>query len=89
MPLINKIEKKIAMMKKIIALAANYAYLNNAETTIKSILWHNPVAKIYLFNYDILQEWFININQYVQQFGSAIIEAKFNFDLVKKEKYRF
>ncbi len=86
MLLIDKIEKKIAMMKKGIALAANYAYLNNAETTIKSILWHNPVAKIYLFNYDIPQEWFININQYAQQLGSAIIDEKFNSDLVKKER---
>ena len=41
-------------MMKTIALAANYAYINNIETTIKSIIYHNRVVKIYVFNYDIL-----------------------------------
>ena len=66
-----------------IVLSANYGYLDKAETTIKSILYHNPHVKIYLFNYDIPQEWFININQYTKQFGSQIIDAKFNPDLVR------
>lgn len=68
---------------KAIALAANYAYLDKAETTIKSIIYNNKDVKIYLFNYDIPQEWFININQYVNQIGSEIIDEKFNPNLVK------
>lgn len=63
---------------KTIALGADYNFLNNAETTIKSILWHNREVKIYLFNFDIPQEWFVRVNQYINQFGSKIIDAKFD-----------
>jgi lipopolysaccharide biosynthesis glycosyltransferase len=65
------------------ALSANYAYLNQAETTIKSILYNNRFVKVYLFNYDIPQEWFININQYVNQIGSKIVDAKFDHELLQ------
>lgn len=65
-------------MMKTIALAANYAYINNIETTIKSIIYHNRVVKIYVFNYDIPQEWFIKINQYANQVGLQIIDQKFD-----------
>lgn len=68
---------------KTIALSANYAYLDKAETTIKSILYNNQYVKIYLFNYDIPQEWFTNINQYAAQIGSKIIDVKFNPELVQ------
>lgn len=73
-------------MDKIVALAADYQFLDKAETTIKSILWHNPKVIIYLLNYDIPQEWFINVNQYVNQFGSMIVDEKFNSGLVNQEK---
>lgn len=74
------------MDKKIIALSANYAYLDKAETTIKSILWHNQFVKIYLFNYDIPQEWFVNINQYTKQIGSQIVDTKFDPNLLKDNR---
>lgn len=70
-------------MKKVIALCANYAYLDKAETTIKSIIYNNHKVKIYLFNYDIPQEWFINVNQYLSQIGAKVVDEKFNPDLVK------
>lgn len=68
---------------KTIALSADYAYLDKAETTIKSILYNNQYVKIYLFNYDIPQEWFVNINQYAKQIGSEIVDAKFDPSLVQ------
>lgn len=70
-------------IQKTFALSANYAYLNQAETTIKSILYNNQFVKVYLFNYDIPQEWFININQYANQIGSEIVDAKFDHELLQ------
>lgn len=72
-----------------IALAANYGYLRQTETTIKSILYHNSLVKIYLLNCDIPQEWFININQYVNQFGAKIVDTKFNPELIKNLNSRW
>lgn len=69
---------------KTIALAANYNYLTAAETAIKSILYHVRNVKIYLFNYDIPQEWFINVNQYANQIGCQIVDEKFNPELISK-----
>ena len=69
-------------MKKIIALSSNYGYLDKAETTIKSILYNNQHVKIYLFNYDIPQEWFTNINRYAKQIDSEIVDAKFERELI-------
>lgn len=68
---------------KTIALGADYKYLNNAETTIKSILWNNDDVKIYLLNFDIPQEWFVRVNQYAKQMGAEIVDAKFNPDLLE------
>lgn len=79
----NKSEKN-----KAVALCSNYAYLDKAETTIKSLLWHMKNLNIYLFNYDIPQEWFININQYVNQIGSHIFDKKFNPEVLNGLKIR-
>ncbi|WP_297816262.1 SP_1767 family glycosyltransferase [uncultured Lactobacillus sp.] len=60
----------------IIALSGNYGYLDKIETTIKSILWHNKNVEIHVINPDIPHEWFINLNQYANQFGVSIIDEK-------------
>ncbi len=59
-----------------IALNGNYNYLDKIETTLKSIFRHNQHVEVYILNSDIPHEWFININQYVNQFGSKIIDEK-------------
>lgn len=69
---------------KIIALCADYGYLDKVETAIKSILYNNQYVKIYLLNCDIPQEWFVNINQYVNQIGSQIIDAKFDHNALNE-----
>lgn len=71
---------------KVFALCADYGYLDKVETTIKSILWHNPHSKIYLLNYDIPQEWFINVNQYANQIRAQIVDEKFDPSLLKGMK---
>ena len=59
-------------MRYVIALAANYDYVNAAETTLKSIFYHTPNAQVYLANMDIPQEWCTNINQTLAGTGSHL-----------------
>lgn len=65
-------------MEKVIALSANYGYIDKIETTIKSILYNVKNVEIHLLNYDIPQEWFANINRYANQIDSKIIDEKFD-----------
>ena len=37
----------------VIALVGDYGYINQIETTIKSIIYHNHDCKIYVINPDI------------------------------------
>ena len=64
------------MVEAAIALAANYGYVNAAETTLKSIFYHTPHAQVYLANMDIPQEWFTNINQKLAGTGSHLHDLK-------------
>lgn len=64
------------MVEAAIALAANYSYVNAAETTLKSIFYHTPHAQVYLANMDIPQEWFTNINQKLAGTGSYLHDLK-------------
>lgn len=63
-------------MKKIVAMAANYSYIRQVETTIKSLLDHNAQVTIYLMNSDIPADWFQVINSKVNIIGSKIIDKK-------------
>lgn len=60
------------------AMAADYAYIVKAATTIKSILLNNNNVKIYLFNSDVPQEWFTNINKRIKLIGDQIVDMKIN-----------
>lgn len=62
-------------MNKIV-LSGNYGYIDKIETTIKSILCHNTKVEIHVINPDIPHEWFINLNQYTNQFGVSIVDEK-------------
>ncbi len=61
---------------KVIALSGDYGYLNQIETTIKSIMAHNRDVKIYVINPDIPHEWFVKLNYYLKQVGAKIIDKK-------------
>lgn len=63
---------------KTIVLNGDYGYLDEIETTIKSIIFNNKEVKIYVINPDIPHEWFINLNQYLNQIGSQIVDKKIN-----------
>ncbi|MCW3763267.1 SP_1767 family glycosyltransferase [Weissella confusa] len=68
---------------KVIALSGDYGYLNQIETTIKSIMAHNRDVKIYVINPDIPHEWFVNLNCYLHQIDSCVIDAKVDPDRLK------
>lgn len=67
---------------KVIVLNGDCDYLNQIETTIKSIMVHNQDVKIYVINPDIPHEWFVNLNYYLKQVGAEIVDKKFDPELL-------
>lgn len=68
-----------------IVLNGNYNRLDEIETTLKSIFVHNPNIKVHLINSNIPHEWFINLNQYLNQFGSFLIDEKVDSEILSKK----
>lgn len=66
--------------RKAIVLSANYNYVNQATTTIKSIMYYNNNVDIYLINNDIPQDWFFNINRHLHMLNSQIHDKKINLE---------
>lgn len=71
-------------MNKVIALSADYRYINPVTALVKSILYHNSHIKIYIINADIPQEWFQTINARITQLGSQLIDRKINAAVLKE-----
>lgn len=63
---------------KTIALSVDYSWIDQAETTLKSIYAHNQDVKTYIINPDIPHEWFMNINRYLKKINSADCKIKLN-----------
>ncbi|MCC4507677.1 SP_1767 family glycosyltransferase [Limosilactobacillus reuteri] len=74
---------------KTIVLNGDYGFLDKIETTIKSIIYHNQRVKIYVINPDIPHEWFINLNQYLNQIGSQIIDKKIDQEYLNEVNSSF
>ena len=49
------------MVQMNFVLSGDYDYINQIETTVKSIIYHHHRAKIYIINKDIPQEWFLTL----------------------------
>lgn len=64
--------------KSAIVLAADYAYIRQLETTLKSIIFHNAHLKIYIFNQDIPREWFSHYRRILRTIGSDLEDVKLN-----------
>lgn len=73
------------MTKKTFVLSGDYGYINQIETTAKSILYHHRDTKIYIINKDIPQEWFANLNNRIQSINSQIINLKIDENLLSNE----
>lgn len=73
------------MTQKVFALSADYGYIDQITTTVKSILYHNHDSLVYIINKDIPQEWFSNINNRVRSINCKIINKKIGDNLLSNE----
>ncbi len=73
------------MVQMNFVLSGDYDYINQIETTAKSIIYHHHRAKIYIINKDIPQEWFFNINNHLRKIGSRLINLRIDANLLKNE----
>lgn len=74
--LLNHLSIQEQKEKKAIVLAANYAYVEQVMTTIKSICYHNRSIRFYLINSDFPNEWLKQLNKRLENFDSEIINCR-------------
>ena len=73
-------------MLNAIALSGDYNYINQIETTIKSILYNNSNVKIYVINTDIPQEWFLGVNKFLKNTNNEIRDIKIDPSILQSFK---
>ncbi len=69
---------------KTIVLCANYDKLSQIETTLKSLFTNNKDIRVYIINSDISHEWFVNINSFLNNINSKIIDKKIDLNRFNK-----
>ncbi|HHA9656818.1 TPA: glycosyltransferase [Streptococcus pneumoniae] len=74
--LLNQLLRQESSEKKAIVLAANYAYVDQVLTTIKSICYHNRSLRFYLIHSDFPNEWIKQLNKRLEKFDSEIINCR-------------
>ena len=84
--LLDKLEKTKKTQKKAIVLAANYAYVDQVLTTIKSICFHNRSLRFYLINSDFPNEWIKQLNKRLVKFDSEIINCRVTSEQISRYK---
>lgn len=84
--LLDKLEKIKNTQKKAIVLAANYAYVDQVLTTIKSICYHNRSMRFYLINSDFPNEWMKQLNKRLEMFDSEIINCRVTSEQISRYK---
>ena len=72
--------------KKAVVLAANYAYVEQVMTTIKSICYHNRSIRFYLINSDFPNEWFKQLNKRLEGYDSEIINCRVTSEQISRYK---
>ena len=84
--LLDQLEKTKKTQKKAIVLAANYAYVDQVLTTIKSICFHNRSLRFYLINSDFPNEWIKQLNKRLEKFDSEIINCRVTSEQISRYK---
>lgn len=74
--LLNQLLRQESSEKKAIVLAANYAYVDQVLTTIRSICYHNRSLRFYLIHSDFPNEWIKQLNKRLEKFDSEIINCR-------------
>lgn len=72
--------------KRAVVLAANHAYVDQVETTIKSVVYHNRGMRFYLINSDFPNEWFRGINRKLARVDSEIVNCRVTADQIQQYK---
>ncbi|VMD78806.1 glycosyl transferase family protein [Streptococcus pneumoniae] len=72
----NQLTVQESSEKKAIVLAANYSYVDQVMTTIKSICYHNRSLRFYLIHSDFPNEWIKQLNKRLEKFDSEIINCR-------------
>ena len=72
--------------KKAVVLAANYAYVEQVMTTIKSICYHNRSIRFYMINSDFPNEWFKQLNKRLERYDSEIINCRVTSEQISRYK---
>ena len=84
--LLNQLSRQEQKKKKAIVLAANYAYVDQVLTTIKSICYHNRSIRFYLINSDFPNEWIKQLNKRLEKFDSEIINCRVTSEQISRYK---
>ena len=84
--LLNQLSIQEQKEKKAIVLAANYAYVEQVMTTIKSICYHNRSIRFYLINSDFPNEWIKQLNKRLEKFDSEIINCRVTSEQISRYK---
>ena len=84
--LLNQLSVQSQKEKKAIVLAANYAYVDQVLTTIKSICYHNRLIRFYLINSDFPNEWIKQLNKRLEKFDSEIINCRVTSEQISRYK---
>ena len=84
--LLDKLEKINNTQKKAVVLAANYAYVDQVLTTIKSICYNNRSIRFYLINSDFPNEWIKQINKRLEKFDSEMINCRVTSEQISRYK---
>ena len=84
--LLNQLTVQESSEKKAIVLAANYAYVDQVLTTIKSICYHNRSICFYLINSDFPNEWIKQLNKRLEKFDSEIINCRVTSEQILRYK---
>ena len=84
--LLNHLSIQEQKEKKAIVLAANYAYVDQVLTTIKSICYHNRSICFYLINSDFPNEWIKQLNKRLEKFDSEIINCRVTSEQIARYK---
>ena len=84
--LLNKLLIQEQKEKKAIVFAANYAYVEQVMTTIKSICYHNRSIRFYLINSDFPNEWLKQLNKRLEKFDSEIINCRVTSEQISRYK---
>ena len=84
--LLNQLSIQAQKEKKAVVLAANYAYVDQVLTTIKSICYHNRSIRFYLINSDFSNEWIKQLNKRLEKFDSEIINCRVTSEQISRYK---